>query len=195
MFKLPSVSLNIRSCSLFISVVLPYYSCWISTWTGQCGMDLALLTGWLFPFCFGQNSSLFGTKKWRGVVSVHLSSGHLEPSSWSLWRLEFKFMIQRLSFHGSQKMAGGFLPLTLILFFGYFFFILHQEKSSSSLNFTPKYGTLAYIIMDSMHAFMHSRSFSEPFKIHVIKITIALLSWCPFYFMHCFSIRVSLQVK
>lgn len=61
-FKLPSVSLNIRSCSLFISDVLPYYSCWISTWTGQCGTDLALLTGWLFPLCFGQNSSLFGTK-------------------------------------------------------------------------------------------------------------------------------------
>ena len=78
--------------------------------------------------------------------------------------------------------------------FGYFFFPLHQE-TSSSLNFTLKYETLAYIITDSMQACLHIRSFSEPFKIYVIKIPTALLSWHLFYFLHCFGICVSLQVK
>ena len=96
-FKLLSVSFNIRSYSLFISDVLPCYSCWNSTWTGQCSIGSAAFN-WL-PFCFGQNSSLFGTLKIKEEVGLHLPSEYLDPSSWSLWRLEFKFMIQRRSFH------------------------------------------------------------------------------------------------
>lgn len=84
--QLPRASLNIVSCSLFISDVLACFSFWNSTWTGQRGMDLLLLTGRLFHFCSSQSSPVFGTLMKRDCKfsSIIRTS---EASYWKIWRL------------------------------------------------------------------------------------------------------------
>lgn len=106
--KLPGVSLNIISCSLFISHVLPCSSCWNSTWTGQCSMDL-LLTGRLFHFCCGQSSPVLGTHMKGGYKFLSIVRT-LEPSFWNPWRLGFKSVMSRSCFCWPQGMATALLP-------------------------------------------------------------------------------------
>ena len=96
---------------------------------------------WLAALCVLVTTALCLRPKGRVSVSVHLSSGRVTPSLWSLWRLEFKCVVPSFCFHWTQEMVGGFPP----------------SPSASGRPFlglpksTHKHRVLAYVIMDSVH--------------------------------------------